>query len=233
VQIVVNHVTRMTSDDRICVAGVDVETFKHVRPVTPRTDLITRELLRENDGPFGPGAVVDLGEVEACPSSPETEDHRFQTAAASHIGDLSDDEYMALLEKLQDEDIRGAFGPELIEVRPGKLALPAGEGSVSLGVVEPVDACLEVSFGNLYLTLEGLERPAKIRVTDVRFYEPDHKSLRRERIDDVNERIQRGVPIYTMLGLAQALWDGGSRQELHWLMANGICMADRAVSDVP
>lgn len=232
-QIVVNHVTRMTSDKRICVAGIDAETFKHVRPVTPRTDLITRELLRENDGPFGPGAIVDLGEVEACPSPPETEDHRFKTAAASHVEDLSDDEYMALLEEMQDGDISSAFGPELIEVRPGKLAVPAGEGSVSLGVVEPVDPRLEISFENLYLTLEGPAGRAKVRVTDVRFYEPDHKTLRRDRIDDVNERIQLGVPIYTMLGLAQALWDIGSRQQLHWLMANGICMADRAVSDVP
>jgi hypothetical protein len=149
----------MTSDERICVAGIDAETFEHVRPVTPKTDLITRKLLRENDGPFGAGAVVDLGGVEACPSPSETEDHRFQTTAASHIEDLSDDEYMALLEEVQDEDIPAAFGPELIEVRPGKLAVPAGEGSVSLGVVEPVDPRLEVSFENLYLTLEGPTGP--------------------------------------------------------------------------
>lgn len=36
-----------------------------------------------------------------------------------------------------------------------------------------------------------------------------------------------------MLGLAQALWDQKAEMDLHWLMANGICLADRAVSDIP
>jgi hypothetical protein len=110
------------------VAGIDAATFENVCPVTPKTDLITRQLLRENGGPFGPGAVVDLGEVESCPSPPETEDHCFETAAARHLEDLTDAEYLALLEEVRDEDLPTAFGPALIEVRPGKLAVKAGRG---------------------------------------------------------------------------------------------------------
>jgi hypothetical protein len=68
-RIVVNHVTRMSSP-RICVAGIDPETIEHVRPTTPPTDLITRSLLREEGGPFGMGAVVDLGAVIPEPTSP-------------------------------------------------------------------------------------------------------------------------------------------------------------------
>jgi hypothetical protein len=70
-RIVVNHVTRMSSP-RICVAGIDPETIKHVRPTTPQTDPITRNLLREEGGPFGMGAVVDLGATVPEPTSPET-----------------------------------------------------------------------------------------------------------------------------------------------------------------
>ena len=57
-QIVINHVTRM-DPPRICVAGIEPDRLRHIRPVTPPTDLITRRLLREHDGPFGPGALVD------------------------------------------------------------------------------------------------------------------------------------------------------------------------------
>jgi hypothetical protein len=83
-QIVVNHVTRMEAP-RICVAGFEARELEHVRPTTPPTDPITRKLLREEGGPFGMGAVVDLGAVASVPSPPEVEDHRFKTANARHL----------------------------------------------------------------------------------------------------------------------------------------------------
>jgi len=51
VQIVVNHLTRMRTQ-RICIAGIDLERGCHVRPVTPKADLLTRDLLTENGGPL-------------------------------------------------------------------------------------------------------------------------------------------------------------------------------------
>lgn len=231
-QIVVNHVTRMKTEERICVAGIDAATFENVRPVTPKTDLITRQLLRENGGPFGPGAVVDLGDVEPCPSPPETEDHLFKTAAARHLENLTDDEYLALLEEVRDGDLT-AFGPALIEVRPGKLAVKAGEGTCSLAVVQVADPVLRVKFANLYMTFDTADTHAEVRVTDVRFYEADHQTIIQSRVNDVNGRIADRVEAYVMLGLAQPLYDAKSGLDLHWLMANGICLADRAVSDIP
>jgi len=133
-QIIVNHVTRMTSP-RICVAGVNAETFDHVRPTTPATDLITRTLLRENAGPFGVGALVDLGPVRAKPSAPETEDHLFATANARGVEDLTDDEYLEVLQNVSAPTIQDAFGPELERVNPGKYAVAAGAGTRSLAVV--------------------------------------------------------------------------------------------------
>jgi hypothetical protein len=231
-QIVVNHVTRMTTESRICVAGIDAATFENVRPITPKTDLITRKLLRAKGGPFGPGALVELGDVEPCPSPPETEDHWFETAAAEHVEDLTDDEYLALLAEVRDDDLPSAFGPDLVTVRPRKLAVPVGEGSRSLAVLQAIDPVLQIKYGNLYLKLDRPNVPADVRVTDVRFYKPDHQTIRRARVSDVNARLAAGVPAYVMFGLARAMpdADGG---ELHWLMANGICLADRAVSDIP
>lgn len=42
-QIVVNHLTRMRTRERICIAGINLERGRHVRPVTPKTDLLTEE----------------------------------------------------------------------------------------------------------------------------------------------------------------------------------------------
>jgi hypothetical protein len=232
VEIIVSHVTRMTSDSRICVAGIDGATFQHVRPVTPASDPITRTLLRENGGPFGPGALVDLGPVVACPNAPETEDHEFATARAKRIEDLSDEVYLELLEQVSDQDVPSAFGPDLVEVRPRKLAVPAGRGTRSLAVLPVVNPTLQVRFGNLYLKLDPPNTPVDLRVTDVRFYEPDHATVKRDIVDDVSARMAAGVPVYAMLGLARAMADSDGAY-VHWLMANGLCLVDRAVNDVP
>src|SRR4051794_22318645 len=104
-QIVVNHLTRMRTGSRICVAGVDPETFDHIRPVTPAADPITRELLREEGGPFSIGALVELGRVRAVPSPPESEDHQFATANARHVQDLTSEEYWRMLEALKVDSI--------------------------------------------------------------------------------------------------------------------------------
>ena len=127
-RIVVNHVTRMTGS-RICVAGIDTVTYRHVRPVTGPRNPLTRELLRDNGGPFGAGALVDIG-------------------------------------------------------------------------------------------------------TDVRFYTAD-LAIKRDVVKDVNRRLATGTRVYAMLGLARAIRDEAAGQDLHWLMANGLCLADRAVGDLP
>jgi hypothetical protein len=233
VQIVVNHVTRMKSGSRICVAGIDAAAFQHIRPVTSSTDPLTRTLLRENSGPFGAGALVDVGTVVACPNAPETEDHRFAIAQARYIRDLADDEYIDILDRVSDDDIPTAFGSDLVEVRSRKLAVPAGRGTRSLAVVSVVNPELRInSFGKLYLMLDPPNTPAVLRVTDVRFYGDDQETVRRDIVDDVSRRLARGGRVYAMLGLARAIpdADGG---EVHWLMANGLCLADRPVGDVP
>jgi hypothetical protein len=230
-RIIVNHVTRMRHP-RICVAGINTETFEHVRPVTPPADLITRELLREEGGPFGPGALVDLGRVVPSPSVPEIEDHRFATANAKHIEDLEDEDYLDALEEVAHADIETAFGKDLAEIRPGKLAIPAGHGTRSLAVVRVLEAELRIKFGNLFLHVRDPDPPAELRVTDARFYEPDQRTVKRNIVEDVNRRLVRGEKTHAMLGLARAMPDddGG---DVHWLQANGLCLADRAVSDAP
>ena len=230
-RIVVNHVTRMTGQ-RICVAGIDTTTYRHIRPVTPPGDLLTRVFLRENGGPFGAGAIVDIGSVSACPNAPETEDHEFAMASATHVADVGDEAYLELLGAVGEAGIREAFGVALVEVRRGKFAVPAGRGERSLAVVPAAGAELRLRSDKLYLRLNGPATPADLRVTDVRLYTAELK-IRRDVVHDVNRRLAAGTRAYAMLGLARAIRDHATDQDLHWLMANGLCLADRAVGDVP
>lgn len=230
-QIIVNHVTRM-SKPRICVAGLDTSALAPIRPTTPPTDLITRTLLRSEGGPFGPGAVVDLGEVVAEGAPPEIEDHRFVTTNARHVEDLSDEVYLATLGEVAEPTIAAALGENITEVRSRKFAVPGGQGERSLAVLDVSSPILLTDWGNLYVIINDGVVEAKLRVTDVRFYEPDHKTLKTDLVKDVGRRLADGVEAYAMLGLARAMWDddGGN---VHWIQCNGICLADRAVTDVP
>jgi hypothetical protein len=49
---------------------------------------------------------------------------------------------------------------------------------------------------------------------------------------NVRRRISAGAPLYGMLGLARAVQDTEAGY-IHWLMVNGLCLADCPVGDIP
>jgi hypothetical protein len=233
-RIVVNHVTRMSSP-RICVAGIDPETIEHVRPTTPPTDLITRSLLREEGGPFGMGAVVDLGAVIPEPTSPEAEDHQFRTADARHVEDMEDDEFLELLDAVRAPDLASAFGPALERVG-WKYAMETGCGECSLAVIRAhrqLDLEVDDRFGRLQLRFSDVDPPTYLAVTDVRFYEEDQKTIKTSVVEDVSRRLRRGVDAFLMLVLARAYQAPSDDRERHWLQLNGLCLADNPADDTP
>ena len=71
-KIVVSHLTRMQRGT-VCVAGLDVDTGQHVRPVPPMGVLQSR-VTAPRGGPFDMATVVDLGLTRPVPSPPEIED---------------------------------------------------------------------------------------------------------------------------------------------------------------
>jgi len=233
-RIVANHVTRMSSP-RICVAGINPETFEHVRPTTPQTDPITRTLLREEGGPFGMGAVIDLGEVVPEPSPPETEDHLFRTADARHVEDMAGDDFLELLNEVSAPDLASAFGSALERVG-WKHAVEVGCGECSLAVVRPnkrLILAVDDKFGKLQLQFNDLDRPTYLPVTDVRFYEEDQATIETSVVENVARRLRRGVDAFLMLGLARAYQATNDDRERHWLQLNGLCLADNPVGDIP
>jgi hypothetical protein len=232
-KIVINHATRMEAP-RVCVAGIDLLTLKHIRPTTSPRDPITRDLLREEGGPFGMGALVDIGAITPDPSPPETEDCLFNIDQAKVEKDLSGEDFLELLTEMRAADLRSAFGPDLERVRR-MYAVESGNGGGSLAVLRAENRpVLEINrYGELRLWYNDAEPSAYLSVKDVRFFEDDHKTIKTRAVDDVNRRLRRGVDTFLMLGLTHPWSRPGETHERHWLQLNGLCLVDRPVGDVP
>jgi hypothetical protein len=234
VRIVMNHITRM-GDGRICIAGIDPDTADHIRPTTLREDPITRALLRAEGGPLAIGAEVDLGEIEPDGSPPEVEDHLFQTAELEHVRDLPDGEFLEVLAEAAASDLRGAFGPAL-KRHDWKYAIDKAAGRASLGVVRSrtiPTVEIDKRYGKLQVRWNDPDPQTYLSVTDVRFYEEDHESIREDTVKDVNRRLRRGVGCSLMLGVARPWRKPGDTRERHWLQLNGLVLDDRPTGDAP
>jgi len=232
VEILVNHLTRMKAP-RICIAGIDVEEWTHVRPVTPPSDLLTRALLAEEGGPLAVGAVVDIGEPAPVPSPPETEDQQISTADIEFVRMVDGPTYLEVLAGMAAVDLETAFGPAL-DRHDWKYTVDVGNGECSLAVVKAQRRpSLEVDdYGKLTLRFNDPDTPSFLSVTDVRFVEADHRTVKREAVLDVSQRLRRGVGVFVMFGLSRP-FAGGGDEELHWLQVNGLCLEDRPIGPKP
>ena len=211
---------------RICVAGVDLGTQRHVRPITGKAHTMTRDMLVENGGPFQIGAVVELGSVRPNPSPPEVEDHWFWPDQAKRVARLSADEYLELMDEIASDDLDAVLGSAL-QRHGWKYAVDAGTGAASLGVLRASAMRVEVNdFGSLQVRLDDVESRAYIPITDLRYYQEDQATVREDAVEDTNRRLRRGVHAFLMLGLARAWTKPGDDNERHWLQVNGICLSD-------
>jgi len=232
-EIVFNHVTRMSRAPEICIAGIDAEAFEHVRPMSATVPL-TRTLLRDEGGPIGMGSLVDVGPVLPTPSPPEVEDHTFDVTRLRHLGDLDSETFLQILDAVSKPDFLTAFGPALERV--GRTyAIEPGCGQCSLAVVRTREQpSLEVNrWGKLRFHLPDIDPTATLAITDVRFVEDDHKTIRADVVEDVNARLRSGVEAYLMLGVARAHRVPSDDRARHWLQLNGLVLADRPVGDRP
>src|SRR5687768_3545615 len=117
-RIIVNHLTRM-QPGFICVAGLDVRNFRHVRPV--KIGRLRDDLLESKGGPFNIAAVVDLGTVAYIGHPPEMEDHAFDPDKAVKVEDVPGEDFWLMLMKVAKPSFKEIFGPELRrhEIRHG------------------------------------------------------------------------------------------------------------------
>ena len=208
------------------MAGVDVNTLKHVRPVL-RYGRLTTDLLRRNGGPLDIGSVVDLGPTAYAGHPPELEDHYFDPTRATWLFDDDPDDYWEFLNQIAQESLAEIFGPDL-ELWEESCTIDVGEGHASLGCLVPKERpWLYVDHrGTVRMVLEDMTPSVDLSVTDLRLYERDYKTPRRNLVTDVQRRIDAGVEVILSVGLTRPWRKQGDTAERHWLQVNNIHLKD-------
>ena len=208
------------------MAGVDIHTLKHVRPVL-RYGRLTTDLLRRNGGPLDIAAVVDLGPTVYAGRPPEVEDHYVNSARATWLFDDDPNDYWEFLNQVAHESLAAIFGSDL-EQWEGSYTLDVGEGHASLGCLAPEEQpWLYVDHrGAVRMVLECMTPSADLAVTDLRMYERDHKTPRVDLVTDVQSRIEAGAEVILSVGLTRAWRKQGDTAERHWLQINNIHLQD-------
>ncbi|HDQ99168.1 MAG TPA: hypothetical protein ENN51_02630 [candidate division WOR-3 bacterium] len=232
-RIVIDHVTRMRPD-RVCVAGVELATARHVRPVLMRGQL-RRKLVERPGAPFNIGCLADIGAVTLRPRAPAIEDARFNSRRARRLGAIPAPEFWKMLRGMARPALREVLGPDL---RPEgeHYVVDAGRGRASLGTLLPRrvsgPVVIEVERGGrtrprVVIEVEDEYGDCRLPVTDLRLWEPDQRTPRREAIADVARRVEEGAKVILSVGLTRPMHRG-----LCWLQVNNIHLEDNPVWQV-
>ena len=224
-RILVNHLTRM-QPGYFCVAGVDVNTRSHIRPVL-RHGRLTIDLLSTSGGPFDVGSIVDLGPTTHAPHAPELEDHRFDPSNSRRLFDDTPDGYWDALDRVARKSLEEIFGSAL-ELWDESGTVDVGEGRASLGCLRPEkQPWLYVDHrGTVRMVLDYLIPSVDLSVNDLRLYERDGRAPRRDFVQSVQRRLEAGVEIILSVGLTRPWQKRGDTAERHWLQVNNIHLED-------
>jgi hypothetical protein len=223
-EIDVNHVTRM-QPGYVCIAGLDRGSGRHVRPVLRGVRLGER-LLRQNGGPFEMATRVDLGPTQPAGAPPETEDWAFDPRFARVIEAIDPDEFWRSVRSVAASYLVDLFGEDL-KPQGHTFAVDIGRGSASLGCLAPARASLYVDVrGTLRIALDDARMQPILPVTDLRFYERDFRTVRRDAVRGHAERLRRGVPVILSVGLTRPWQRPGDAVARHWLQVNNLHLED-------
>ena len=219
-KVVINHLTRL-HPGYICVAGIDIESGRHIRPVL--SGRLGSRLLASNGGFFDLAELVDLGKVEYVGQAPELEDYHFDVRKVTRLGKISPARFWQFLEKNTRPTLAEIFGPTLKSFGRG-AGIEAGCGQASLG-------CLKLNQSpELYIDDQNKIRIAfsdgcfevNLSVTDLRFYEDDYKTPKQQVVEQTAEMCRSETKIILSVGLSRAWAKSGDDLERHWLQVNNI-----------
>jgi hypothetical protein len=225
-RLLINHLTRMHGG-HICVAGVDLQTGQHVRPMLAH-DAMPFYLLARYGGPFEMASIVDLGLPRPTPVPPHVEDHVFVPTRAKVERPAAAQEFWCLLEELQKPRLRDIFGPQLCEAATGRYATDLGLGDASLGIVRPAAP------PKLYQTRSRDGKPqvrmklsdgqieADAGVTDLRLFGDDHATPDPAWLRAAAQWLAAGQDVLLAVGLTRKFRPSPDAPYRHWLQVNNI-----------
>ena len=229
-KIAVTDITRMQLG-YFCVAGVNIDTGQHVRPVQPMSRL-RDTLCARRGGPFDMATVVDLGLTRPVPTPPEMEDHEFTPHHARTVQQIDATLYWEMLCHLAQSSLGELFGPALRKAGRDRALVDQGGGTASLGVLAPrgrpklVAEKRDAGGSTLRLHFNDGALWLNLSVTDLRLWADDHVTPRWDLVRSVTSRLERGVPCLLSVGLTRPFASGDDATAVHWLQVNNIHLSD-------
>jgi len=232
-RIVVNHLTRMRGG-YVCVAGLDLDRNRHVRPVLP-TGALPFDLLARYGGPFEMATLVELGISRPAPRPPHVEDHVIVPERTKSRGTLPPDEFWDLLNRIGKTRLRDIFGADLKSVGRSSCGTEEGKGRLSLGCLLPIRT------PKLYYREKGPGGKTAIRikirdddfdailgVTDLRLYQADHITPDRAAIERIARLVTDAKTVVLGVGLTRPFAASSEHKDtpVHWLQVTNVHLAD-------
>ena len=226
-KIAVSHLTRM-QQGYICVAGIDLQSGQHIRPVLRRQ--MPAEMLARRGGVFEMGAVVELGRTRPLSDPPEVEDTLFRAGEAKWLYDMPSQEFWQLLNSVSYSRLIEIFGPELERIGKRGCAMPAYQGKASLGCLRSQSPRLQLikrdQQQRLRMTFRSGQYDFDVPVTDIRLFGADHVTPNRDLISRTARRLAGGTETLLSVGLGRRFKKTSAEPARHWLQVNNIHFAD-------
>ena len=175
-------------------------------------------------------SLVDLGSVQYRGCPPEVEDYYFNPQNLRAIRTLSPEEFWELLQHVARRGIVEIFGSAIRSYGNG-CVVEVETGEASLGCLIPATQpkLFVNSFGSVRAIVTDRTFTLELSVTDIRLCEADHKTPKMNLINQINSRMQRGVPVVLSIGLTRPWQKPGDTKEWHWLQVNNIHLKDSVV----
>lgn len=228
--VVITHLTRMRPGF-ICVAGIEPSTGRQIRPVL--RGQLTRDLLRQNGGPFEIGGAIHLGETLCVGSAPEVEDHLFDLRKVRYLRRLCPNEFWTVLTKTTNPSLTTLFGNQLqLNKIDRSCTCPEKTGCASLGHFRSsASPRLAVNhWGRLRIDVADPRLSPELPVTDVRLFRSDQQTVRISLIDSLAKRLRDSNAVLAV-GLTRPYRKQGDPAPCHWLQVNNIHLHDDPLGD--
>lgn len=222
-RIVVNHLTRMQKGF-MCVAGVNPDTGRHVRPVL--SSPLHTDLLACHGGPFELGYRVELGETKFVGKVPEIEDRQFEAGAAKRLELVPPDQFWQLLTSLAAESLNDVFGPDLQPIGAASCGVPEFHGLRSLGCywAHQPQIHLQTTGDRVRIRFDFAEGSNRylVPVTDIRLYHEDHVTPDAAAVERWQRDLDQCSRVLVSVGLSRAYKSSDERAATHWLQINNL-----------
>lgn len=215
----------------ICVAGIEPETGRQIRPVLNRRQL-TRSLLRKEGGVFEIGALVDLGQTRNVGHAPEVEDWEFSIEGLRYENRLKPIAFWRYLSETSHKRLSAIFGDEL-EQRESSCTVDMSAGGASLGHLAPEQIRFFAlnRYGKIRMKISDGQLLPDLSVTDIRLYASDQETARERIQSSVADRLFRTGALLSV-GLTRPWKKEGDTVQRHWLQVNNIHLKEDPLGEI-